>query len=143
MAELVCPCCGQNYAIGFEIAEGLRFFCEKCGRKHVFSAGKLVPCAIALPSPDGQRKARCPHCGGRILLFEGAEGEYPCPQCGEPFFVPPGEPESAPPPSGPVGWTPVAPPSPVAPPAPFAPPAPLTVRPFPPPDPAVRKPDKD
>ena len=142
MTRLVCPCCSQKYTVDFEIVDGLHFFCEKCGNKHVFSAGRLVPCCTELPN-GGSRKVSCPNCGGRILLFEEAAGEYACPHCGDAFYVLPAAGETSAEPSeecgSPVRQTPVAPPVPVAPPASLAPPDVQAPRPVAPPAPFDRK----
>ena len=87
MTKMVCPCCGEIYAVGVDVQVGRKVLCGKCQHKHIFYNYSLVPFAVELSPKNDQRRIACPHCRQHFYIDSSNLGEYSCANCKALFYV--------------------------------------------------------
>ncbi|MBE6391863.1 MAG: hypothetical protein E7042_06665 [Lentisphaerae bacterium] len=87
MTKMVCPCCGEIYAVGIDVQVGRKVSCGKCQQKHIYYNYALVPFAIELAPKGNDRRIACPHCRQHFYIDKSNLGEYSCSNCKALFYV--------------------------------------------------------
>ncbi len=102
METIICPFCKEHYQVK-NVVEYKRFICGRCGRKHIYHNGRLVPFSLSRREDGASRIEVCAYCKNDFTLEENASGEYICPFCNNILYIlppsgvmPGGSPDEAP-----------------------------------------------
>ena len=86
METIICPFCKERYQVK-GVVEYKRFICGRCGRKHIYHDGRLVPFSLSRREDTELRTEVCAYCKNDFTLEEDASGEYICPFCNNILYI--------------------------------------------------------